>query len=396
MAVRACFLGGARYSRPLDPTNQKKFRAMKSFGEIFVIGFSHGWRPSIFTEHARFYLLPALPLAVLRHLEMLIAGSLLALWLVLRHDVRIIVTQSPYEGLAAAAVKKIAGWLGRRIFLVVEVHGDFERSFFMERQVRFSKFYHFVMNHVARFSLGQANLLRAISSSTRKQLEQWAPGKRVVQFPAWTDIEVFLRAGMHNEEQHTGRVMYAGVLTPLKGVHRLISAFVPIAEEFADARLMIVGRDENKDYADALQKQVQQLQLDGRVEFKEAMPQSELAMWMGSAAVVVLPSSSEGLGRVIIEAMATGTPVIGSQVGGIPDLITDRISGFLVPPDDERGLTERIRWILENPVEARAMGREGRDFAAQFFSTEVYLSGYRQIFQVAQDGQLVNHEASAF
>jgi hypothetical protein len=42
------------------------------------------------------------------------------------------------------------------------------------------------------------------------------------------------------------------------------------------------------------------------------------------------------------------------------------------------------------------MGREGRDFAAQFFSTEVYLSGYRQIFQVAQDGQLVNHEASAF
>jgi glycosyltransferase involved in cell wall biosynthesis len=83
-------------------------------------------------------------------------------------------------------------------------------------------------------------------------------------------------------------------------------------------------------------------------------------------------------------------------VGGIPDLITDRISGFLVSPDDERGLTERIRWILENPVEARAMGREGRDFAAQFFSTEVYLSGYRQIFQVAQDGQLVNHEASAF
>src|SRR6266496_2264357 len=234
MAVRACFLGGARYGRPLDPTNQKKFRAMKSFGEIFVIGFSHGWCPSIFTEHARFYLLPALPLAVLRHLEMLIAGSLLALWLVLRHDIRIIVTQSPYEGSAAAAVKKIAGWLGRRIFLVVEVHGDFERSFFMERQVR--------------FSLGQADLLRAISSSTRKQLEQWAPGKRVVQFPAWTDIEVFLRAGMHNEEQHTGRVMYAGVLTPLKGVHRLISAFVPIAEEFADARLMIVGRDENKDY----------------------------------------------------------------------------------------------------------------------------------------------------
>ena len=384
MAVRACFFGGARYSQPLDSTNEKKFRAMKSCGDIFVIGFSTGWWPRRFTEYGHFYLLPAPPLAVLRYGEILFAGPLLALWLVWRHDIRMIVAQSPYEGLAAAMVKKIAGWFGRRVYLVVEVHGDFEESFFMERRVFFSKLYRFLMTHAARFSLRQADLLRAISSSTRRQLEQWAPGKAVVQFPAWTDIEVFLRAGDVKENSRAGRVLYAGVLTPLKGVHRLINAFVPIAQDFSDARLLIVGRDGNKNYAEELRKQVQQLELDGRVEFRQAMPQSELATWMGNAAVVVLPSASEGLGRVIIEAMAAGTPVIGSDVGGIPDIIEDHIRGFLVSPDDEQELTERIRWILENPDEARAMGREGRAFAAQFFSTEVYLDGYRQIFRAAQ------------
>lgn len=383
MNVKACFFGGARYSRPLDATNQKKFSAMKSCGEIFVIGFAKGLRPCRFTEHGRFYLLPAPPLALIRYGEILFVGSILALWLVWRYDIRVIVTQSPYEGLGAAIVKKIAGWLGRQVILVVEVHGDFEESFFMERRVRVPELYRFLMAHAARFSLGQADLLRAISSSTRKQIEQWAPGKRVIQFPAWTDIEAFLSAG-DEEKPRDGRILYAGVLTPLKGVHHLINAFASIAREFSQARLVIVGRDENKSYADELKQQVQQLALDERIEFKQAMPQTELAMWMGKAAVVVLPSASEGLGRVIIEAMAAGTPVIGSDVGGIPDIIEDRIRGFLVAPDDEKELTERLRWILENPLEARAMGREGRAFASQFFSTEVYLDGYRQIFRVAQ------------
>jgi glycosyltransferase involved in cell wall biosynthesis len=385
VSVRACFLGGARYGRPLDATNQKKFSAMESCGQIFVIGFAYGLSPRVFTEHARFYLLPELPLPVLRYLELWIGGSVLALWLILRHGVRIFVAQGPYEGFAVAVVKKIAGWLGCQIALVVEAHGDFEKSFFLERSVRFSKLYRFLMARAASFSLGQADLLRAISSSTRQQLERWAPGKTIIQFPAWTDIGAFLLVGRRDkEEPEPRRILYVGVLTPLKGVHRLVNAFVPIAGEFSEARLVIVGRAQNKNYAEVLRQQVCDLDLDDRVEFLHAMPQSELAMWMGNAAVLVLPSSSEGLGRVIVEAMAAGTPVIGSDVGGIPDVIEDHVSGFLVPPGNEEMLTERIRWILENPARARVMGRKGHTFAAEFFSTEVYLEGYRQIFRAAR------------
>ena len=384
MEIKVCFLGGARYEQPLDDTSEKKFRALKSLGKLFVIGFSRDLCTRTFTEHAHFYLLPQCPLSVIRYAEMFLLGPLLACWLIFRHGVQVLVAQSPYEGFAAALAKKIAGWLGRRVVLVVESHGDFEESLFLQRRVAFERLYRLVMHHAARFSLMHADLLRAVSNSTKEQLEQQSPGKPIVRFPAWTDIEVFLQAGGSREQNFPQSILYAGVLTPLKGVHHLINAFVGLAQEFPPARLVLVGHEENKSYAAQLKEQVKRFGLDERVQFIGVMPQVELALWMRKACVFVLPSVSEGLGRVVVEAMATGTPVIGSHVGGIPEIVEDGSTGFLVPPGDQKALAEKIRWILNNPEEAREMGSRARLFAAHLFSTETYVKGYGQIFEAAQ------------
>ena len=198
MEVKACFIGGARYSQPLDTTNEKKFRALKSLGELFVIGFSHDLRPRRFTEHAHFYLLSKLPLPVMRYAEMFVLGPFLTIWLIFRHGVQILVAQSPHEGFAGALAKNIADWFGYNVALVVESHGDFEDTLFMQRRIRFPGLYRFLMRRVAGFTLKQADVLRAVSHSTRAQLERWVSAKPLVQFPTWTDIEVFLRAGLNN------------------------------------------------------------------------------------------------------------------------------------------------------------------------------------------------------
>ena len=384
MEIKVCFLGGARYEQPLDDTSEKKFRALKSLGKLFVIGFSRDLCTRTFTEHAHFYLLPQCPLSVIRYAEMFLLGPLLACWLIFRHGVQVLVAQSPYEGFAAALAKKIAGWLGRRVVLVVESHGDFEESLFLQRRVAFERLYRLVMHHAARFCLLHADLLRAVSNSTKEQLERQSPGKPIVRFPAWTDIEVFLRVDISGGKNFSKDILYAGGLTPLKGIHHLINAFACVAKEFPQARLALVGHEENKDYAAELKRQVQKLALDKRVQFMGAMPQAQLATWMRKACVFVLPSASEGLGRVVIEAMATGTPVIGSNVGGIPEIVEDGSTGFLVPPGDQKALAEKIRWILNNPEEAREMGSRARLFAAHLFSTETYVKGYGQIFEAAQ------------
>jgi len=386
-AVKVAFLGGARYSQPLDMTSRKKFRLLSELGEIFVIGFSQDPRPRWFTEYARFYLLPQWPVPVFRYLTMFTAGPLLALWLVFRHGVKILIAQSPYEGFAAALAKKIAEWFGQKVALIVENHGDFEVSLFLQRRVCLPRLYRFLMRHAAAFALRHANVLRAISKSTRAQLERWAPGKPLFQFPTWTDIEVFLAAG--EEATQDGRkdaqeIVYAGVLTPLKGVHILLEAFAHIATEFPKARLVIIGKAENPEYAGSLRAQVEALGLNGRVEFLDALPQAELARRVARARVLVLPSFSEGLGRVVFEAMACGTPVIGSRVDGIPEMIQDGETGFLVPPGDVDALADRLKWVLSHPEEAKEMGRKARAFAQEFFSPQIYVDHYARLFETAR------------
>ena len=378
------FLGGARYCRPLEPTMEKKFRAMASLGEIFIVGFSTGLRPEIFNEHATFYLLPKLPIAALRYLELFVLGQLLTHWMILRHRVQMVVAQSPYEGFVAALAIKSASWLGYKVGLAVEVHGDFEESLFLYRRVRVPSLYRFIMSGVARYAIERADVLRAISDFTTEQLKRWAPQKPIVQFSAWTDIETFLARGRERKPELPNTVLYAGVLTPLKGVHHLINAFGLISAQFANARLVIAGAEQNRDYAVDLRKKVADLNLGHRVAFAGPLSQSELAQCMAGASVLVLPSNSEGFGRVVLEAMATGTPVIGSRVGGIPELIEDGHRGFLVPPGDERGLAQKIGWVFENRDQAEAMGQAAQAFAAQRFSTARYLHGYREIFTIAE------------
>ena len=382
MSIKVCFLGSARYTRPLDQTAEKKFRAISSLGEVFVVGFSSDLQPLRFTEHAHFYLLPKLPLPILRYVELLVVGQLLILWLIFRHRIQVVIAQSPYEGFVAALAIKFAAWFGYKVGLAVEVHGDFEESLFLYRRIRFRALHRFVMKQAALYSLAQADVLRAISNSTIEQVRRWAPQKTIISFPTWTDIDTFLRSGAHRGNDCANAILFVGMVTPLKGIHYLINAFSFIADEFRESRLIIIGKEENVGYADQLRQQIKKLGLQNRVQCIGYQSQAELAVWMATASVLVLPSKSEGLPRVIIEAMATGTPVIGSRVGGIPELIKDGVNGFLIAPGDEKSLAEKIRLLLENRVAARAMGASGRSFAAQLFSTENYLKGYRQIFEM--------------
>jgi glycosyltransferase involved in cell wall biosynthesis len=378
--VKVCFIGGTRYSQPLDATSEKKFRALKSLGELYVVGFSRDLYPRCFTQHAFLYLLPELPLAVFRYIEMLLVGSVVTCWLIFRHRVEILIAQSPYEGYGAVVAKKIAGRFGRKVMLIVESHGDFEESLFMQRRILLPPLYRLLMRHAARFALKHADSLRAVSNSTGEQLKRWAPGKPAFQFVAWTDMETFLKAGAERNGQMSQNILYAGLLIPRKGIHHLIRAFIPIAQDFPQARLVIAGPEANRSYAAQLKTQTKQLGLNGRIHFVDELARVVLAARMQQSCVLVLPSYSEGLPRVVYEAMAVGLPVIASAVSGIPEIVQDSVTGFLVPPGDENALSEKIRWMLEHPLDGHEMGRRARNFAERFFSTEAYVAGYRELF----------------
>jgi glycosyltransferase involved in cell wall biosynthesis len=381
--LKVAFLGSARYPQPLDPTSGKKFQLLAELGAIHVIGFGQDCRLRRFDDYVCFCLLPDLPWPIMRYIEIFVFGPLLALSLIFRRGVNILVAQGPCEGAAAALAKTIARSFGRKVALVVESHGDFEVSLFLQRRIVFPSLYRFLMHRAARFTLNHADVLRAVSDSTREQLERWVPGKPLVQFPTWTDIEVFLESGGRVEKQPQ-TINYVGVLIPRKGIHFLFEAFAQLSAKFPEARLWLIGKPENGDYARALRAQAEKMGFNGRVGFLDHLPQRELARHMAQAQALVFPTLSEGLPRVVMEAMAAGTPVIASAVSGIPEVVDHGKTGFLVPPGDIQALAERIDWVFTHPEEARQMGQRARAAAQEFFAPHIYRQGYRRLLQLAE------------
>jgi glycosyltransferase involved in cell wall biosynthesis len=384
--MSVCFLGGARYGRPLDPKSEKKFHALQSIARVCVIGISNDAKPHQFVRHARFYLVPAIPIRPVRYAVFLAAGTALTLWSLWRHNVKVIVAQSPYEGYAAAWAKIAAARFGRKAALVIESHGDFEEYLFLRHRVIFPGLCRLFMRHVARFALSRSDLLRAVSADGRRQLKRITPDAPAFLFPAWTDIDIFQKAGRLRAAKWMPKnpyILYCGLIGRPKGVHHLVHSFARIAQYFLQVQLIIAGRVENDSYMDELKSSIAQANLTERIPFRGEAPQAEVAEWMAEASMFVLPSLSEGLPRVALEAMATGTPVIASRVGGIPELIQDGETGFLIPPGDEDALADRMRRLLENPKEARETGERARAAAGRFFSTESYIENYRSIFQAA-------------
>lgn len=386
-----CWIGNPRYSQPLSLTDDKKWRLLSGLGlRIYVIAFANGRLPQRFTQHAHFILLPDLPAALLRYGMIFGFGPLLVLRLILWRNVQVLIAQSPYEGAVGALAKNMARIFGKKVTLIIENHGDFEGVLFKQRQVSFAGVYRGLMNAAAQYAFRHADWLRAVSSGTRQQLETWAGDKPISQFMAWTDSEAFLTTSRTVLLNETEDIIYAGVLTALKGVHVLLDAFATIASEFPNARLRLVGKPQEPPYVAQLHDQVEWLNIQDRVDFVGAVNQHELAAYMGQSRVLVLPSSSEGLPRVVIEAMFAGLIVIGTQLPGILELIQDGVTGHIVPVGEADALAEQLRNALRdaNPTE---MGERARTFAQNFFSESAYVEGYRQLISSA-----INHSARPY
>ena len=249
----------------------------------------------------------------------------------------------------------------------------------MQRRVPLQALYRRLMLGAARFAFRHADALRVISSSTAARARHFAPHLPQARFMTFSDTDVFQQTERRVPVEDASDIVYAGVLIPRKGLHHLLRAFAALDQPGAQLRL--VGGAENADYAVSLRELARALGISDRVHFHGAVSQAELAAFFGAARVMVLPSLSEGLGRVVVEAMLLGTPVIGSRVGGIPDLIAPGVTGWLVESGDEAELAAALRDAFQADVST--MGAKAREFASEFFSPRKYVAGYKELFELA-------------
>ena len=176
-------------------------------------------------------------------------------------------------------------------------------------------------------------------------------------------------------------VIFVGRITRQKGVPVLLRAAASLAPE---AQLVLcAGQPDTADLAAEVTGLVTSLQASrsGVIWIPEMLPRREVIQLLSHATVFACPSLYEPLGIVNLEAMACGTAVVGSRVGGIPEVVADGETGLLVPPDDPAALAAALNALVLDPARAAAMGAAGRKRAAAEFGWDAIAAQTVQLYQ---------------
>ena len=185
---------------------------------------------------------------------------------------------------------------------------------------------------------------------------------KVSVVPNGVDIEKFKPAGkeyarnMLNLPQDKKIVLFVGALKKIKGVDYLIEA----AKNFLDTniRLYMVGRDDGM--KKSLEKRAHELEIGNYIKFTGPLNHEDIPLWFSASDILVLPSLSEGRPNVVLEAFACEVPVVATNVGGIPELIINGKTGYLVPAKNPKELSEKVNNLLGNRDLRIKMGKLGR------------------------------------
>ncbi len=162
-------------------------------------------------------------------------------------------------------------------------------------------------------------------------------------------------------EPETRLIVGLGRLEPVKGFQSLVKALPSVLSVVPSARVLLVGEGSLRA---ELRSEARGLGVADRVEITGA--QLNPAAFLAAADLVVVPSLNEGMGRVLVEAMALGRPVVATRVGGIPAVVADGETGLLVPPGDPPALGRAVSQLLKDPGLSQRMGEAGRRRAEQF------------------------------
>ncbi len=201
-------------------------------------------------------------------------------------------------------------------------------------------------------------------------------------------------------EQKT--ILFVGRIEPLKGIDTLLQAvsYIHKVRDCSDFRLMIIGGDhpecasENSPEMQRLQEMRKKLELGDEVQFLGKKGQKELPYYYSSADVVVVPSNYESFGMVALEAMACGTPVIASQVGGLAYLVRDGETGYHVPNNDPSALAQKIQEIMVNEGRRDEMSRNAIEYAQKNSwkrITSEIVDVYMKLVQKQENEESSNH-----
>lgn len=244
----------------------------------------------------------------------------------------------------------------------------------------------FIEDHMMAGKLEAAALAVTITKHNVRYMERWMPAPGRVQVQVIHSSLNLPEFPYNRTGRPPGKLLSVGRLVPMKGFDVLLSALARLRDRGCIFTCSIIGEGPERERLEALRST---LGLNGVVEFPGAMVQAQVASQMADSTLMVLPcvvaqnGQSDGIPNVLMEAMASGLPVISTRVSGIPELVEDGLSGRLVEAGDVAGLADAIESLLGDSISQDRFARAGRAKVEREFNVEIEAARLLEHFRTA-------------
>ena len=368
------FIAPTTYQLPLTENLKKKFITLSEVCNVSVLAFANS-KTFLNETYGNFYLNKKIKNRLLNYFRIIQISIFTTYKIIKKENIDIVCFQDPVSSFFSILFLKVRR---AEVKIVVETHGDFIETLSLEKNLVLPSLYKKLFYIMAKYSIGKSNIIRAVSSSTEQQVLDIDSSKSVVRFPAWIDFKDFQNIEPKPLSKDKFNILFIGSVTDRKKPHMIIEAIQRINDK--SYHLSIVGPAPNEKYFKELKDLIGKSDLQNQVSLIGPVDRESVKDYYSTSNLMILPSISEGLARVIFESQVAMCPVLVTDAPGMSDIVIDGQTGYVFESNNLDSLCLKIEYIKDNYDEASLVAKNAKGFILSNYSEDNFKFSFKKLF----------------
>ncbi len=368
------FIAPTTYQLPLTENLKKKFITLSEVCNVSVLAFGNS-KTFLNETYGNFYLNKKIKNRLLNYFRIIQISIFTTHKIIKKENIDIVCFQDPVSSFFSILFLKVRR---AEVKIIVETHGDFIETLSLEKNLVLPRLYKKLFYIMAKYSIGKSNIIRAVSSSTEQQVLDIDSSKSVVRFPAWIDFKDFQNIEPKPLSKDKFNILFIGSVTDRKKPHMIIEAIQRINDK--SYHLSIVGPAPNEKYFKELKDLIDKSDLQNQVSLIGPVDRESVKDYYSSSNLMILPSISEGLARVIFESQVAMCPVLVTDAPGMSDIVIDGQTGYVFESNNLDSLSLKIEYINNNYDEASLVAKNAKGFILSNYSEDNFKFSFKKLF----------------
>ena len=368
------FIAPTTYQLPLTENLKKKFITLSEVCNVSVLAFANS-KTFLNETYGNFYLNKKIKNRLINYFRIIQISIFTTHKIIKKENIDIVCFQDPVSSFFSILFLKVRR---SEVKIIVETHGDFIETLSLEKNLVLPRLYKKLFYIMAKYSIGKSNIIRAVSSSTEQQVLDIDSSKSVVRFPAWIDFKDFQNIEPKPLSKDKFNILFIGSVTDRKKPHMIIEAIQRINDK--SYHLSIVGPAPNEKYFKELKDLIDKSDLQNQVSLIGPVDRESVKDYYSTSNLMILPSISEGLARVIFESQVAMCPVLVTDAPGMSDIVIDGQTGYVFESNNLDSLSLKIEYIKNNYDEASLVAENAKGFILSNYSEDNFKFSFKKLF----------------